>query len=60
MAWCISLGNPPSRIDILTTLKGLDFEICYTSRVKHPTFNIQLLTSNIQLPNRQPYYGITN
>lgn len=30
----IQLGNPPNRIDILTTLQGVDFETCYTSRVQ--------------------------
>lgn len=30
----IQLGYPPNRIDILTTLKGLQFEDCYNSRVE--------------------------
>jgi hypothetical protein len=29
----IQLGYPPNRIDILTTLEGVDFEDCYASRV---------------------------
>jgi hypothetical protein len=29
----IQLGFPPNRIDILTTLPGVNFESCYTSRV---------------------------
>jgi hypothetical protein len=29
----IQLGYPPSRIDILTTLAGVDFEDCYASKV---------------------------
>jgi len=29
----IQLGYPPSRIDILTTLEGVDFEDCYASKV---------------------------
>ena len=29
----IQLGYPPSRIDILNTLEGVDFESCYASRV---------------------------
>ncbi len=28
----IQLGYPPNRIDILTTLTGVDFEDCYSSR----------------------------
>lgn len=30
----IQLGYPPNRIDILTTLEGLNFEDCYKSRVE--------------------------
>jgi hypothetical protein len=29
----IQLGYPPSRIDILTTLPGVDFAGCYASRI---------------------------
>ena len=29
----IQLGYPPSRIDLITTLSGVDFETCYSSRV---------------------------
>lgn len=29
----IQLGYPPSRIDIVTTVEGVDFESCYSSRV---------------------------
>ena len=29
----VQLGYPPSRIDILTTLAGVDFNECYASRV---------------------------
>ena len=28
----IQLGYPPNRIDLLTTLTGVDFEICFESR----------------------------
>lgn len=28
----IQLGYPPHRIDLLTTLKGVDFDICYETR----------------------------
>ncbi|MFH0730598.1 MAG: DUF6036 family nucleotidyltransferase [Pseudomonadota bacterium] len=30
----VQLGYPPNRIDILTTLKQLNFEDCYTARVE--------------------------
>jgi predicted nucleotidyltransferase len=30
----IQLGYPPSRIDLITTPPGVDFERCYTSRVE--------------------------
>jgi hypothetical protein len=30
----IQLGYPPSRIDVITTLEGVDFESCYASRVE--------------------------
>jgi len=30
----IQLGYPPARIDLLTTLAGVDFEACYTARVE--------------------------
>lgn len=30
----IQLGYPPSRIDLLTTLKGVEFDECYASRVE--------------------------
>ena len=32
--YVIQLGNPPSRIDILTQLTGLEFENCYPSRTR--------------------------
>jgi len=30
----VQLGCPPNRIDILTTVKGVEFERCYGSRVE--------------------------
>lgn len=30
----IQLGYPPNRIDLLTTLKGLNFEDCYESKLR--------------------------
>ena len=29
----IQLGYPPNRIDLLTALRGVDFEACYASRI---------------------------
>ncbi|MBI3732877.1 MAG: hypothetical protein HY259_05390 [Chloroflexi bacterium] len=29
----VQLGYPPNRIDVLTTIPGVDFETCYQSRV---------------------------
>ncbi len=29
----IQLGYPPNRIDLLTALKGVDFDTCYASRI---------------------------
>jgi len=30
----VQLGYPPNRIDLITSMPGVDFEGCYTSRVK--------------------------
>ena len=30
----IQLDYPPNRIDLLTTLKGVDFESCYASKIE--------------------------
>jgi len=30
----IQLGYPPNRIDLLTTLAGVDFETCYSARIE--------------------------
>lgn len=30
----IQLGYPPARIDILTTLSGVEFDACYASRLE--------------------------
>jgi hypothetical protein len=32
-ATVIQLGNPPNRIDLLTSTTGVDFETCYESRL---------------------------
>ena len=31
--YVVQLGQPPSRIDLLTSVTGLEFEECYTSKV---------------------------
>ncbi|NOX44090.1 MAG: hypothetical protein GXP19_10205 [Gammaproteobacteria bacterium] len=31
--YVVQLGQPPSRIDLLTSVTGLDFEECYASKV---------------------------
>ena len=30
----VQLGYPPNRIDLLTEIEGVDFETCYSSKVK--------------------------
>lgn len=32
--YVIQLGHPPNRIDLLTSVKGVDFETCYASRIE--------------------------
>ena len=38
----IQLGYPPSRIDLITTLSGVDFASCYASRVQINIDEIQV------------------
>jgi predicted nucleotidyltransferase len=38
----IQLGYPPSRIDLITTLSGVDFASCYASRVQINIDGIQV------------------
>jgi predicted nucleotidyltransferase len=38
----IQLGYPPSRIDLITTLSGVDFASCYASRVQIDIDEIQV------------------
>ncbi|MDH3675403.1 MAG: hypothetical protein OES12_07890 [Anaerolineae bacterium] len=38
----IQLGFPPSRIDILTTLEGVDFDECFASKTITTIDNIQI------------------
>lgn len=32
--YVIQLGYPPNRIDLLTSIRGVDFATCYASRVE--------------------------
>ncbi len=38
----VQLGFPPSRIDILTTLEGVDFDECFASKIVTTIDNIQM------------------
>ncbi|MGB3756502.1 MAG: hypothetical protein WBA07_09040 [Rivularia sp. (in: cyanobacteria)] len=38
----IQLGYPPSRIDLITTPDGIDFEICYQSKIEVIVDNISV------------------
>jgi predicted nucleotidyltransferase len=38
----IQLGYPPSRIDIITTAPGVDFETCYAGRIQEEIDGIQV------------------
>jgi hypothetical protein len=38
----IQLGYPPSRIDLITTLSGVDFATCYASRVQIDIDGVQV------------------
>ena len=38
----IQLGYPPNRIDLLMSLKGVEFEVCYASRVEVEIDGVQV------------------
>jgi phage replication-related protein YjqB (UPF0714/DUF867 family) len=38
----ILLGNPPNRIDLITTTPGVDFDICYRTRVQTQIDGVQV------------------
>ena len=38
----IQLGYPPSRIDLINTLSGVDFASCYASRLQIPIDGVQV------------------
>ena len=38
----ISLGYPPSRIDLLTSIDGVDFAVCYARRMVVPVDGVEL------------------
>ena len=44
----IQLGYPPNRIDILTTLAGVDFENCYASKVITIIDNVPMNFINLE------------
>jgi hypothetical protein len=44
----IRLGSPPTRIDLLTTAPGVDFETCYHSRVSTPIDETQVEFMDIE------------
>ena len=44
----IQLGYPPNRIDILTTLKDLEFDECYESRVQIEIQGVELFFVDIE------------
>ena len=44
----IQLGYPPSRIDIITTPDGVDFEACYTDRIEIELDGMQVPFINLE------------
>ncbi len=44
----VQLGYPPNRIDLLTSLKSLNFDECYKSRVKIEAQDIQISFIDIE------------
>ena len=38
----ISLGYPPGRIDLLTSIDGVDFAVCYARRMVVPVDGVEL------------------
>ena len=44
----IQLGYPPSRIDLTTSLTGVDFEICYPKRFTVEVDGIQLAVIDLE------------
>ena len=38
----IQLGLPPNRIDLLTALEGVDFDICYNQKVQSETEGVTI------------------
>jgi hypothetical protein len=51
----IQLGQPPNRIDILSTISGVDFAACYASRlqIEIDGININLIDLNNLKKNKQ-------
>jgi len=44
----VQLGYPPNRIDLLTTLVGVDFETCFASRVEVDVDGIQVFFIDLE------------
>ena len=44
----IQLGYPPNRIDILTTLKGIEFEDCYRERIEVEIKGVKIHFINLE------------
>lgn len=44
----IQLGNPPNRIDLLTTASGIDFNDCYQSRIEEEIDGVNLPFIDLQ------------
>jgi hypothetical protein len=44
----IQLGHPPNRINLLTTLTGIDFDYCFDSRIVNNFDNIQVNFVNLE------------
>ena len=38
----IQLGNPPNRIDLLTTASGVDFDDCYQSKIEEEIDGVKI------------------
>src|SRR5689334_22801650 len=46
--YVIQLGYPPNRIDLLTSIKGVEFTACYDSRIKLSVGGMDLCFINLE------------
>jgi hypothetical protein len=44
----VQLGNPPNRIELFTTIPGVDFNSCYTARVQSEIDGVDVNFINIE------------